>query len=162
MYRKLLLLLSLVSVVLLPAALAAEAAPAFTLSTVDNKSVTLADLKGKVVYVDFWATWCPPCRKSFPWMNETYQRYHDKGLEVVAINLDKEPGLVRKFLAEVPAKFTIALDPQGKTAETYKLLGMPTSYLIDRRGRLVMTHMGFNDRDKDELERAIKSALAQE
>ena len=139
--------------------LAAEPAPDFKLPSAKGM-VELSKLKGKVVYVDFWASWCIPCRKSFPWMNELHKKYKDQGLEVVAINLDKSREPIDAFLAKTPADFTIAYDPSGGAATSYKVAGMPSSYLIDRSGLLQVAHVGFRDKDKVEIENKIKELLA--
>jgi len=138
---------------------AADAAPDFKLPSAKGL-VELSKLKGKVVYVDFWASWCTPCRKSFPWMNELHKKYKDQGLEVVAVNLDKSREPIDEFLAKTPAEFTIAYDPSGGAAATYKVTGMPSSYLIDRSGQLQVSHIGFRDKDKEEMEGKIKELLA--
>lgn len=140
-------------------ALAADPAPDFKLPSAKGM-VELGKLKGKVVYVDFWASWCVPCRKSFPWMNELHKKYKDQGLEVVAVNLDKSREPIDEFLTKTPADFTIAYDPNGTMATTYKVSGMPSSYLIDRNGQLQVSHIGFRDKDKEELEGKIKELLA--
>lgn len=137
---------------------AAKKAPDFSLKTTKGK-ISLSELKGKVVYVDFWATWCGPCRKSFPWMNEMRKKYRKQGLRIVAISLDSEKANVAKFLKKIPANFTIAYDPDGKVADKYKVEVMPSSYLIDRKGRIVETHLGFRDKDKQSLEDVIKKHL---
>jgi cytochrome c biogenesis protein CcmG/thiol:disulfide interchange protein DsbE len=138
----------------------ADNAPAFELPTTTNP-VSLNSLKGKVVYLDFWASWCSPCRKSFPWMEKMQSRYKDLGLEVVAVNLDKNEEKAKEFLKQFHSNFTVAFDPEGKTAERYKVRGMPSSYLIDRNGQLHMTHIGFRESDTDELETKIRDLLKQ-
>ncbi len=120
----------------------------------------LNELRGQVVYLDFWASWCVPCRKSFPWMNDMHQRYSKDGLKIVAINLDKEVNLAKQFLTEYPANFTVAYDPEGLSAEKFKVQAMPSSYLIDRQGKLHSTHLGFKEKDTAAMEAAIKSLLA--
>ena len=140
-------------------ATATEAAPNFDLPT-DAGTLTLAELKGKVVYLDFWASWCPPCRKSFPWMNEMERRYGRQGLAVVAVNLDKDHELATKFLEEVPAKFTVAFDEQGTVADSYHVPGMPSSFIIDRSGKIQAIHIGFRDEDIPELEASLRSVLS--
>jgi cytochrome c biogenesis protein CcmG, thiol:disulfide interchange protein DsbE len=139
---------------------AAEPAPAFTLPGRDQP-VSLAALHGKVVYVDFWASWCVPCRKSFPWMNSLQKRYADQGLVIVAVNLDKSRELSDRFLSEVPTELTIAYDPDGKTATAYQVKGMPSSYLIDRAGRIHSSHIGFREESAADMETAIKDLLQQ-
>ena len=163
-YRKastmvLLPLLLLIVVSFSPLLFAAEA-PAFQLPT-NAESVSLEKLRGKVVYLDFWASWCSPCRKSFPWMNEIQSKYKNKGLVVVAVNLDKSKDKADEFLNDFETNFTVAFDPEGKTAEDYKVMGMPSSYLIDRNGQLHMSHIGFRESDTDELETKIRDLLKQ-
>jgi thiol-disulfide isomerase/thioredoxin len=124
-----------------------------------NGNVQLEEFKGKVVYLDFWASWCLPCKKSFPWMNEMKQNYAEQGFEIIAINLDKERKLADEFLAEVDVNFTIAYDESGQSASLYKLKGMPSSYLIVRDGKVYASHIGFRDKDKLQLEQTIKNLL---
>lgn len=142
------------------AASALEAAPAFKIPTAKGM-VDLSELKGQVIYLDFWASWCTPCRKSFPWMNEMENKYKDDGLKIVAVNLDKTRDVIDKFLKRTPANFTIAYDPGGQLAQSYKLVGMPTSYLIDRLGHIQATHVGFRKKDQEKLEAKIKGLLNQ-
>lgn len=125
----------------------------------DKGIVNLDDLHGQVVYLDFWASWCKPCRKSFPWMNKMQARYAKEGLKIIAVNLDTEHDLAKLFLKDNKAGFTIAYDPEGKLAEKFELKGMPTSFLIDRKGKIINTHMGFRQRDVQKLEAMIKNTL---
>ena len=140
---------------------AAGKAPAVHLPTV-NGEMDLAQLQGKVVYLDFWASWCDPCRDSFPWMAEMKEKYGSDGLEVVAVNLDKERELADEFLSTMKVNFVVAFDASGESAEKYKLRGMPGSYLIGRDGNIQASHLGFNDKDKAKLEAAIKVLLQQQ
>ncbi len=132
--------------------------PSFNLPTASGH-IQPSDLKGKVVYIDFWASWCKPCKKSFPWLNSVHSKYKDKGFEVLAINLDKDKNQADKFLQHIPAQFTVAFDQQGKSAESFHVQGMPSSYLIDRKGRLRARHIGFRDKDRAKLENAIEKLL---
>ncbi len=136
----------------------AELAPDFPIPARAG-AATLQDLRGRVVYLDFWASWCTPCRKSFPWMNEMAARYADQGLEIISVNLDKERALAEKFLREMPASFVVVYDPAGRLAEQYGLIGMPTSYLIDRRGEVRQRHVGFHVRSQDAYESEIQQLL---
>ena len=135
------------------------AAPEFTLASARGP-VSLTALKGKVIYLDFWASWCGPCRQSFPWMNEMQAKYAAKGLQIVGVNLDANRGDADKFLTEVPAKFTVAFDPQGDTPKRYAIKGMPTSVLIGSNGKAIEVHSGFRADERQALEEAIASALA--
>lgn len=134
------------------------AAPAFDLQGKDG-AVQLARYQGKLVYVDFWASWCGPCRQSFPWMNEMQAKYGAKGLQVVGVNLDAKTDEARRFLAETPARFTIAFDPAGATPRAYGIKGMPSSVLIGPDGKVLYEHAGFKEADRAELEQVIKKAL---
>lgn len=123
------------------------------------KQVRLADMKGQVVYVDFWASWCGPCKQSFPWMNDMQAKYGARGFTVVGINVDQKREDAEKFLAATPARFAVAYDTTGKVAEVYQPKGMPTSFLIGADGKVRAVHVGFKDGNREELEREIQSAL---
>lgn len=154
-YCRLLVLSFVIQLLVSPLALASERIQFKT----DKGIVNLDDLRGQVVYLDFWASWCKPCRKSFPWMNKMQTRYAKQGLKIIAVNLDAERDLANRFLKENKTEFTIAFDPEGKLASKYKLKGMPTSYLIDRKGKVINIHTGFRKRDVKKLEAMIKNTL---
>lgn len=133
-------------------------APSFDLpGTV--KPVRFADFKGRVVYVDFWASWCAPCKQSFPWMNDMQAKYGPRGFSVVGINVDQKREDADKFLVSTPANFLVAYDMTGKVAEIYQPKGMPTSFLIGADGKVRAVHIGFKDSNREELEREIQAAL---
>ncbi|MEP6607830.1 MAG: TlpA disulfide reductase family protein [Burkholderiaceae bacterium] len=123
------------------------------------KPVRLTDMKGQVVYVDFWASWCAPCKQSFPWMNEMQAKYGPRGFTVVGINVDQKREDADKFLNATPAKFAVGYDTTGKVAEVYQPKGMPTSFLIGADGKVRAIHVGFKDSNREELEREIQAAL---
>jgi len=133
-------------------------APELSLPGVKD-TISLAGLKGKVVYVDFWASWCGPCKQSFPFMNELQSKYRAQGFEIVAINLDAKRDDADKFLAEVPAQFNVAFDAKGESAKRFEVKGMPSSYLIGRDGKVVVAHKGFKEEDRKDLETRIAQAL---
>jgi thiol-disulfide isomerase/thioredoxin len=137
---------------------AGSAAPQLNLPGLKD-AVSLAQMKGKVVYVDFWASWCGPCKQSFPFMNELKAKYGAQGFEVLAVNLDAKRGDADKFLAEVPAQFTVAFDTSGDSAKRFEVKGMPSSYLVGRDGKIVSTHKGFREQDRKELESRIVQVL---
>ena len=139
-------------------ALAQTAAPPLSLAGTDGP-LTLERYRGKVVYLDFWASWCAPCQKSFPWMNRLQKEYAASGLQVLAVNLDAKREDANAFLARVPAQFALAFDATGASARAYTIKGMPSSVLIGRDGRLLWRHTGFNEADKAEIEAQIKAAL---
>lgn len=120
----------------------------------------LANYEGKVVYLDFWASWCGPCRASFPFMNRLVSEYGDD-LAVVTINLDEDADSARAFIEEFQPAFPVFYDPDGILATQYKVAGMPNSFLFDRHGQLLLKHIGFTKRTPDELDSQIKNAIRQ-
>jgi len=133
-----------------------DSAPDFELpqSQVAQK---LSDLKGKWVYLDFWASWCAPCRQSFPWMNQMQAKYGTKDFQILAVNVDAKKTDADRFLSQTPANFGLAFDAKGQSAKLMELKGMPTSYLISPQGKLVLIHAGFRSEDREELESKFKS-----
>ncbi len=125
-----------------------------------NAPMTLAALRGQWVYVDFWASWCGPCKQSFPWMNEMHEKYGARGLRILAINVDARAADGERFLAATPAKFAVAFDARGETPKRYGVKAMPTSYLIDPNGRIALIHAGFRDSDRAGLDAAFAQALS--
>lgn len=115
--------------------------------------------KGQFVYIDFWASWCGPCRQSFPWMNSLQTKYASRGLKVVAINVDSRRADADKFLLHTPAQFALAFDERGESAKRLAIKTMPTSILVDPEGKVVLVHHGFHLEDARKLEEHIASAL---
>jgi thiol-disulfide isomerase/thioredoxin len=138
---------------------AGQPAPEFNLGGLKGP-VASADLKGKVTYVDFWASWCGPCKQSFPWLNEMQAKYGAKGFQVIGINLDKKRADADKFLAETPATFSIAFDATGDTPKRFEIKGMPSSVLVGPDGKVIATHNGFREEERKELEERITRALS--
>lgn len=141
------------------AAAAPGAAPAFRLPGRDAEVVS-DSLRGRVVLVDFWASWCVPCRKSFPWLAAMQEKYGPQGLTVVGVNLDKTRPAADAFLAQVPAPFTLAFDPAGKTAAAWGVKGMPSTFLVGRDGTVLRAHVGFDPAKTESFEKLIEEALA--
>jgi len=115
--------------------------------------------RGQIVIVDFWASWCKPCRQSVPWLNSLRERYGNRGLTIIGVNVDAERGDADKFLREVPIDFEVVFDPNGDLARQFKVQGMPSSYVFDRAGKLVETYVGFRDAKKNEHEAALRKLL---
>ena len=129
-------------------------------SEIVNPLASEAKLKnGELLYVDFWASWCVPCRKSFPWMNELVSKYRDKGLKVIAVNLDAEKSLANEFLKKYPANFPVIYDPNGKLATAFDVQGMPSSFIIDSNGKILKSQKGFKTRLISEYEKKIANVL---
>ena len=123
-------------------------------------SVVSDSLLGHLVYIDFWASWCDPCRRSVPWLRALHEKYAAKGLVIVAINLDKDRGAADRFLVKYPAPFRVAFDPAGGTAEAFHVQAMPTSYLVGRDGRVLETHAGFDNKQAAAIEQRIQKECA--
>ena len=123
-------------------------APVFTLPQLHTQqTTTLSAFAGKVIYVDFWASWCAPCRTSFPLLNALHKKLQAKGVEVIAINLDEDEASARQFLKEVPVEFTVLYDGKGEWADQYVIESMPTSFIIDKKGIVQKVHHGFTSAD---------------
>jgi thiol-disulfide isomerase/thioredoxin len=115
--------------------------------------------EGKVVVLDFWASWCVPCRRSFPWLNAMQEKYADEGLAIVGVNLDMERADAEQFLREYPAMFTILYDEHQQLARQFEVVAMPSSYVIGRNGEVIARHMGFKVKEQDDYDSVIVDAL---
>jgi thiol-disulfide isomerase/thioredoxin len=121
----------------------------------------LGPVEGRVIWVDFWASWCVPCRRSFPWLNAMQRKYRAAGLQIIGVNLDKDRALADDFLADVPAEFAVRFDPAGALAKQFGVQSMPSSFLIDVDGNVLASHSGFRTADTADYERTIETALAE-
>ncbi|MDP2715313.1 TlpA disulfide reductase family protein [Rheinheimera sp.] len=148
---------------LLGSGIVSSKALAIELSELDGSPVSsMQQLNGKVILVDFWASWCVPCRKSFPWLNAMQQRHGAEGLLVLAVNEDNERSDARRFLQQIPAQFAVLYDEAGALAQQYRLMGMPSSFLIDKKGQIRYRHIGFKQADIAGYETQIRQLLAEE
>jgi thiol-disulfide isomerase/thioredoxin len=132
---------------------------ALLVQTASAADFDLNEHAGKVVIVDFWASWCVPCRRSFPWFNTMHDKYADDGLVIVGVNLDMERAEAERFLGEFPASFRIVYDDEKALAKQFDVIAMPSSYLIGRDGKIIEQHLGFKVKKQAEYEAAIVSAL---
>jgi thiol-disulfide isomerase/thioredoxin len=139
------------------------AAPACTLQALgDRAPLDVRQFRGKVVYVDFWASWCAPCARSFPFMNDLDREFRDRDLIVLAINLDEKLEDARTFLAKYPASFALAADPSGQCPRDFGVRGMPSSYLVDRQGMIRHVHLGFRAGEAEKLRALVEQLLAED
>ncbi len=138
-----------------------EQAPGFVLPFL-NEPEAVFNLKastGKVRYLDFWASWCAPCRLSLPAIDLLKKELGDENFEVIAINLDERPEDAKRFLRRYLPSYKILMDPSGKTAAQYEIPGMPTSFIIDHLGQIKFRHTGFKENDIDVIRRQVTSLL---
>ncbi len=127
------------------------AGPDFVLKDLKGKEVSLKRFRGKIVLLNFWATWCPPCRKEIPSMIELYKRYKDRGLEIIGVNLDKlDKSGVEKFSLEYNINFPILLDPTGKVATLYGITALPATFILDQNGKIQERFAGGKDWSSEE------------
>jgi len=124
-----------------------------------DDELDLAAFEGQVVVLDFWASWCVPCRRSFPWWNTMQAKYADQGLVIIGVNLDNDLDSAAAFLEEYPAEFRIHYDKQKELAKRYGVQAMPSSYVLGRDGEIFKKHFGFKVRQQDEFEALLVSAL---
>jgi len=128
-------------------------------SGVPSDVVDLKAYHGEVVYIDFWASWCPPCRESFPWMQDLTQRYAGQGLNVIAVNLDRDRAAAEQFLNGRQIEFEIVYDREQRLVSAYAIDGLPVSFLYGRDGTLRGVWLGFNDRDAKQVQSTIEELL---
>jgi thiol-disulfide isomerase/thioredoxin len=138
-------------------------APEFTGASPEGKTIRLSDFAGKAVLVDFWASWCGPCRQEMPFLVEQYALNKDRGFAILAVNVDKDVKNLNKFLSGLAVKpdFPIIHDPQSKICPVYDLEGMPTSVLVDRKGIIRFRHVGFKPETKEELIKEINALVGE-
>lgn len=136
--------------------------PACSLSPIGESQLSdLNQYQGKVLYVDFWASWCGPCAKSFPFMNELHQQLKDQGLQIVGVNLDENVDDAKGFLSKYPASFTIMVDASKQCAKDFGVQAMPSSYIVDRKGIVHHVHLGFRPNEAKELRGLVEKLLAE-
>lgn len=142
----------------LPGSVYADKAPP-SVTVIDSLSGESIVDEGKVIYVDFWASWCIPCRASFPWMASLLEKYGDKGLQIIAINVDKDRAAAEKFLKANKSSPPVVYDPKGKMAKLWDLQTMPTSFLYGRDGKLKSRREGFVPEETEPVEALIRQLL---
>lgn len=161
LFRKLLLIIFFILPFSVSAISVGETVPSFKARTIDgSKSVALEDYRGKVVLLDFWASWCPPCLKSLPKYNDLRREIGTSNFEIVAINVDENTDDARKFLQKHPVSYPIAKDPKGILPGVFGVKAMPTSYLIDKNGVVQYVHTAFKEGDIDKLKVEIQKLIA--
>ena len=140
---------------------AGDFAPKFSLPDLLNDDVTysLEQKKDFLVYVDFWASWCAPCRLSMPALEQLYREFSGDGFYVLAVNVDAIKEDAIDFLKDFPVSYSILADPKGIVSQLYNVMGMPSGYLINRKGKIVYSHIGFRRGDEEALRKMIRNEL---
>jgi peroxiredoxin len=134
-------------------------APAFALTSSDGSAVSLADLKGQVVMVNFWASWCGPCRQEMPHLEALHQRYSSLGFTLLGVNVDKDGADAREFLEETPVSFPVLFDPESQVSELYEVVAMPSTVLVDRNGNMRFIHHGYKPGYENDYQAQIRALL---
>ena len=134
-------------------------APNFTLEARDGGSVTLADLKGEVVMINFWATWCKPCREEMPHLEALHQRYSNLGFTLLGVNVEDNADGATKFLAETPVSFPILFDRKNEISKLYEVVAMPSTVLVGRDGTMRFIHHGYKPGYENEYQTQIRALL---
>ncbi|MEO8678691.1 MAG: TlpA disulfide reductase family protein [Vicinamibacterales bacterium] len=155
------LLVVALATIVLSASGNARMAPAITLPDRDGAKITLESLRGRVVLVDIWASWCPPCKAAFPAYDKLYRSYRERGFEVLAINVDEKRGAADAFLNSQEFQLRVLFDPKGTAPMGFELRAMPTSYLVDKRGAIRFSHEGFTEKVLPQYRSEIEELMAE-
>jgi peroxiredoxin len=142
-----------------PAAAAGAIAPDFTLHAADGRNVRLDELRGQVVLVNFWATWCGPCRAEMPHLDQLYQKYHKSGFVLLGVNIDDNPATALTTAQKLGVSFPILLDTDKKVSKLYNLTDMPSTVVIDRDGKMRFLHRGYRDGVEADYDQQIRALL---
>jgi peroxiredoxin len=137
-------------------------APDFSLMDLNGTAATLQQFRGKVVFLDFWAPWCDPCREEFPSLDALYKKYNKDGLEIIGISIDPSEELITEFLRKVPVAFPVLIDKKSATRRAYNLRTLPTAFIVGRDGVIRYMHMGFGKEFLQMYEKEIVELLKQQ
>ncbi|WP_026608969.1 TlpA family protein disulfide reductase [Methylocaldum szegediense] len=127
----------------------------------NSEKLNLGAYQGKVLLIDFWATWCPPCKKSMPFFNGLRNQHLKDGFEVVAINVDENTEDALRYLEAHPVNYVTAFDSSGECPRVFDVKAMPSSYLVDRQGKVRLVHLGYRDEDQDFLRKQVDTLLGE-
>jgi len=135
------------------------AAPNFTLKSLSGKNIKLSELSGNVVLVNFWASWCAPCRQEMPLLNAIHNKYKPLGFTVLGVNVEEKVGNAKSFIAERPVDFPILLDSSNRVSKLFNVIAMPTTVVIDRDGNMRFLHQGYQSGDEVEYRKMVKQLV---
>ena len=153
------LLLSLALVGPAGAAKVSGPAPDFTLKSLDGKNIKLSELRGNVVLINFWASWCAPCRQEMPLLNKIHNKYAPLGFTVLGVNVEEQVANARGFIRDFPVDFPILLDSSNQVSKLYKVIAMPTTVVVDRDGNMRFLHQGYQPGDEKEYRKMVKALV---
>ena len=156
------LLILLLSSVLLPGITAravSGAAPDFSLQSRDGGTVSLSEFRGQVVMINFWATWCGPCREEMPHLEALYQRYSALGFRLLGVNVEEDSENAEAWLEEMPVSFSILFDPENRVSELYDVIAMPSTVLVDRQGNIRFSHDGYQPGYENDYQTQIRALI---
>jgi peroxiredoxin len=134
-------------------------APAFTLSSSSGSNVSLAQYQGQVVMINFWASWCGPCRQEMPLLESIYKKYNKLGFTMIGVNVEPDSKAADEWLKATPVSFPILYDKDSKVSKLYDVSGMPSTVIIDRSGKLRMLHRGYKPGDENEYMDSIRALI---
>lgn len=134
-------------------------APDFTLQSNQNSNIRLSELKGSVVLLNFWASWCGPCRKEMPLLEDIQKKYGALGFTILGVNVDKDPRLANKILDDITVTFPVLFDPKGEVSKLYDVDAMPTTVIVDRNGKMRFLHRGYKPGYEDDYIAQIKQLI---
>ena len=134
-------------------------APDFTLPDDQGNAVSLKDFHGEVVMINFWASWCIPCRHEMPFLEKLYQRYKDLGFTIIGVNVEEDPQMAHTMLKKIPVSFPILFDQQNNVSKLYQVSGMPTTILIDKSGNKRFEHKGYLPGTEETYKKQVKALI---
>jgi peroxiredoxin len=134
-------------------------APDFTLKSQDGSNIKLSELRGQVVMVNFWASWCGPCRQEMPLLEQLYQRYQPMGFTLLGVNVEEDSSAANKVLKEIPVSFPILYDSRNSVSESYQVRAMPSTFLIDRDGNIRYLHKGYQPGYEQDYQQQIRELV---
>ncbi|HEU4627222.1 MAG TPA: TlpA disulfide reductase family protein [Steroidobacteraceae bacterium] len=134
-------------------------APQFSLTARGGKTVNLAQFKGQVVMINFWATWCGPCRQEMPLLESIYKKYHKMGFTLLGVNVEPDAKPAEEYLKAIPVSFPILFDTKSEVSKMYEVSGMPSTIIVDRKGNVRVIHHGYKPGDENEYQDSIRKLV---
>ena len=136
-------------------------APGFTLQSLDGRTVTLGQYKGDVVMINFWASWCGPCRQEMPLLDSIYKQYKDMGFVLLGVNVEPDAHNANGWLKKTPVSYPILYDPKSQVSQLYQVQAMPTTVIVDRQGIVRFVHNGYVPGDENQYMNSIRALIVQ-